>query len=78
MVEIGSLVLEKKNFFLNFNIVFSLFCNYLLFEKGVALHLNNLEIPILKLPMNSSRFSSTELKESISDHLSFVRLSVRL
>ena len=41
--EIGSVDLEKKSFkFIN---VFSLFHNKLPLEKGVALHLNNLESP---------------------------------
>ena len=44
LVEIGSVVLEKK-IFLNFIIVFSLFQNYLPLEKGGALHLNKLESP---------------------------------
>ena len=47
LVEISSLVLEKK-IFLNFVNVFSPFRNYLPLEKGMALHLNNLEFPIPK------------------------------
>ena len=43
LVEIGPEVLEKK--ILNFLNVFSLFHNYLLFEKGMALHLHKLEFP---------------------------------
>ena len=46
LVEIGSVVLEKKIFkFVN---VFSLFRNYLPLEKGVGLHLNKLESPLPK------------------------------
>ena len=45
LVEIGSVVLEKK-IFLNFVNVFSLFRNYLPLEKGGALHLNKLESPL--------------------------------
>ena len=41
LVEIGSVVLEKKIF--NFVNVFLLFGNYLSLEKGGALHLNKLE-----------------------------------
>ena len=44
LVEIGSVVLEKKIFY-NFVNVFSLFRNYLPLEKGGALHLNKLESP---------------------------------
>ena len=44
LVEIGSVVLEKKIFF-NFVNVFSLFRNYLPFEKDGALHLNKLDFP---------------------------------
>ena len=39
LVEISPVVLEKKILKKNIN-MFSLFCNYLLLEKGVALHLN--------------------------------------
>ena len=41
LVEIGSVVLEKRIF--NFVIVFSIFRNYLPLEKGGARHLNKLE-----------------------------------
>ena len=44
LVEIGSVVLDKKIFF-NFVNLFSLFGNYLPLEKGGALHLNKLESP---------------------------------
>ena len=44
LVEIGSVVQQKK-FFFNFVSVFSLFRNYLLLENGGALHLNNVESP---------------------------------
>ena len=43
LVEIGSVVLEKKIF--NFVNVFLLFCNYQPLEKGRALLLNKLESP---------------------------------
>ena len=43
MVEIRSVVLEK--IFFNFVNVFSLFLNFLLLEKGRALHLNKIESP---------------------------------
>ena len=43
LVEIGSVVLEKKIF--NFVNVFSLIRNYLPLEKGGVLHLNKLECP---------------------------------
>ena len=42
LVEIGSVVLEKR-IFLNFINVFSLFRNYLPLEKGGVLHLKKLE-----------------------------------
>ena len=44
LVEIGSVVLEKRIFF-NFINVFSLFRNYLPLEKGGDLHLKKLESP---------------------------------
>ena len=44
LVEIGSVVLEKRIFFNIIN-VFSLFRNYLPLEKGGALHLKKLESP---------------------------------
>ena len=44
LVEIGSVILEKKIFF-NFINVFSLFRNYLPLEKGRALYLNKTLIP---------------------------------
>ena len=44
LVEIGSVVLEKKIFF-NFVNVFLLIRNYLPLEKGGALHLNKVESP---------------------------------
>ena len=44
VVQIGTVVLEKKIFF-NFVNIFSLFCNYLPMEKGDTLHLNKLESP---------------------------------
>ena len=43
LVEIGPVVLEK--IFFTFVSVFSLFRNYLPFDKGGALHLNKLESP---------------------------------
>ena len=46
LVEIGAVVLEKK--FFKFVNKFSLFRNYLPLEKGVALHINKLEFPLLK------------------------------
>jgi hypothetical protein len=42
-IDIGLLVVEKK-IFTNFS-VFLLFCYYLPFEKGVALHMKNFEFP---------------------------------
>ena len=42
LVEIASVVLEKKIFF-NFVIVLSLFCYYLLLEKDEAFYLNKLD-----------------------------------
>ena len=44
LVEIGSVVLEKR-IFLNFINVFSLFRNYLPLKKGGDLHLKKLESP---------------------------------
>ena len=43
MIEIGQLVLKKR--FSKFINVFSLFRNYMLLEKGGALHLNKFESP---------------------------------
>ena len=47
LVEIGSVVLEKK-IFLNFVNLFSLFRNYLPLEKGGVLYLNKVESPSSK------------------------------
>ena len=44
LVEIGQVVLKKK-YFLKFVNVVSLFPYYLPLEKGVALHLNELDYP---------------------------------
>ena len=44
LVEIGVVILEKKIFKNIFNIILH-FRYYLPFEKGVALHLNELEFP---------------------------------
>ena len=46
LVEIGQVVSEED--FLNFVNRFLLFHNYLCLEKGVALHLNQLESPLSK------------------------------
>ena len=48
LVETGPVVLEKKGFF-NFVNVFSLFRNHLPLEKGVVLHLNKPEFPVLAI-----------------------------
>ena len=50
LVEIGSVVLEKRILF-NFINVFSLFHNYLFLEKGGAPHLNKLKSPSPKNAM---------------------------
>ena len=49
LVEIGSVVLEKKIF--NFVNVFSLFRNYLPLEDGRALHLNKTESTLPKVAL---------------------------
>ena len=49
LVEIGSVVQQKKIFF-NFVSVFSLFRNYLLLEKGRVPHLNKLQSPLPIVP----------------------------
>ena len=44
LVEIGSVVLEKKIFYIS-SMYFRYFCNNLPLEKGWVLHLNKLESP---------------------------------
>ena len=44
LVEIGSVVLEKK-IFLILSMYFSLFRNYQPLEKGRSLHMNKIEFP---------------------------------
>ena len=48
LVEIGSVVLEKKIFYI-LSIYFSLFLNYLRLEKDGALHLNKVESSLVEI-----------------------------